>query len=81
MKANALLTLTDTNENRFDKRLPNLNPQYMPDYGTDTVPTNTAVSIKAACESLISLTSNTLNKIAVELAIDISDVQGGEENG
>lgn len=78
MKANAVLTMTDANLNKFDKRLPNVNPRYMPDYGTDTVATSSAVSIKTACQSLASLTNNTLNKIAVELAIDISDYEGGE---
>ncbi len=80
MKGNAIVTWTDSNLNKSDKRLPNVNPAYLPNFGSDTVATNSAVSIRSACQALAGLTSNTITNIAVGVEIDISDVEG-ENNG
>lgn len=75
MKGNAVMALTDTNLNKFDKRLPNINPAYLPDFGSDTIAISSAVSIKAACQALNSLTTNTIRSITLESEIDISGVE------
>ncbi len=80
MKGKAILKVTDTNENVSEKNLPNLNPAFLPNYDEDIAASDATV-IKTACIALNSLTTNTLNQIKVSTEIDITDFEGGEQNG
>lgn len=77
----ANLTLTDANLNKLTKNLPNVNPAYLPQYGTDTVAVSAAVSIKSAVTALNSLTTNTLNTIKLTVETDISNAEEVTDNG
>lgn len=77
----ANLTLTDANLNKINKNLPNVNPAYLPEFGTDTVAVSAAISIKAAVTALNSLTTNSLNAIKLTVETDITNAEEVTDNG
>lgn len=74
MAANAELTLRDTNGNQTKKNLPNLNPSYVPIYGS-SIDTLQAAKINQAVQSLNSLTTNSLLSTKVVVTTDISEYE------
>ena len=71
MKASAVLKVSDTNSNDISKKLPNVNPSYIPQYGEE-IDAGYAVSIKSACQSLNALTTNTFKGVNLEITEDIT---------
>ena len=74
MKGIVTLTNFDTNNNRYTKNLPNVNPNYLPTYDT-TVAESDVAKIKTACESLMSLSQDTLTNLNLSVEIDITSVE------
>lgn len=75
MKASAVLKVSDVNLNDISKKLPNVNPSYIPQYGEE-IDAGYAVSIKSACQSLNALTTNTFKGVNLEITEDITDATG-----
>lgn len=72
MKANAILRVNDANVNEISRRLPNVNPNYVPKYG-QSIDSIGAAKITQACKALNTLTTNTFKSVGLELTEDITD--------
>ena len=74
MKANAILKVDDVNGNEIKKSLPNVNPLYVPKYDED-INSDKAAKVKAACQALNALTTNTFKALDLESTADITDAR------
>ena len=72
MKANAILYASDSNSNDIRKSLPNVNPAYVPRYGS-SIDIGAAASIKSACQALNALTTNTFKSVNLEITEDVDN--------
>lgn len=72
-KGEAVLSLYDNDES-YTKKLPNVNPDYLPNYGTDTAVSPTyGASIRSACQALNNLTTATITEVDVNTTIDVTN--------
>lgn len=71
MKATAVLNYTTNNDKKGAKRLPNVNPAYVPTYQSTGAESSTQL-IKTAVMALHSLTTNTFTSVALETEFDIN---------
>lgn len=71
MKANAVLTYSTVNRVKGTKRLPNVNPNYVPSYENTGAESSTTL-IKTAVQALNNLTTNSYSSLALETEIEIN---------
>ena len=72
MKATALLNYTTASSTNINtKRLPNVNPLYIPTY-TQEASAQSANKIRSAVTALNNLTTNTFNSVGVEIEFDLT---------
>lgn len=69
-KATANLIMRDSRNNTIVKNLPNVNPDYVPQYG-ESIDTDTKQTIISACQALCALTTNTFNSVNLTVIYDL----------
>lgn len=80
MKGIVSVSYTDGARNTYNKNFPNVNPAYMPTFGVDVAESDVA-KIKTATLALFELSNSTANAISLSVEMDITNVEGGENNG